>query len=78
MAALPITPPQVNIQSEGLAGSKSGILFGSNKYLLSAGSGAPTGGDDWAGPGSIAITDAGAIYTQTGTLATPVWTINAA
>lgn len=78
MAALPLTAPQVNIQSEGPAGSMAGLLFGSNKYLLSAGSGAPTGGDGWAGPGSVAITDAGALYTQTGTLATPTWTINAA
>ena len=69
MAALSVTAPQVNIVSEGPFGGQAGIMFGPGQYLIPCGTGAPTGGAGWAGPGSIAVTIAGAIYTQTGTLA---------
>lgn len=65
--------------TKGATGSKSGIMFGPEQYLLTA-PGALTDGTSgdgagWAGKGSmITRTDNGELYTNTGTKASPTWT----
>lgn len=72
--ALPISQPEAVTISEGIAGAGSGFLLGNNIYLLFH-DGVPTGGDDWAGPGTLVIDYTNSdVYMNTGTKASPSWT----
>jgi hypothetical protein len=74
MPALPVSQPHHNLTTEGVSASSEGIYIGNNIYILSI-AGVPTGGDGWAGIGTLVIDRTNKdIYMNTGTLATPTWT----
>ena len=72
--ALPVGEPPINLNTQGAAGFGSYINFAGNCWLGFY-AGVPTGGDGWAGPGSLIVDVTNFdIYMNTGTLATPTWT----
>ncbi len=74
MVALTTSAPTVNVYERGAVSAESGVHLGSDVWLLKA-AGVPTGGDGWAGPGSIVIDITNFdIYMNTNTKASPTWT----
>ena len=74
MAALPVTQPSHVMFDQGMISSHVGIHLGNGIYILYS-DGVPTGGDGWAGPGTLVVDYTNAdIYMNTGTQASPTWT----
>lgn len=64
---------------KGAIAAKSGVMFGDGVWLFTTATtpsdGTSGDGAGWAGKGSICVAlDAGEIYTNTGTKASPSWT----
>ncbi len=75
MAALPKTAPSHVMYDQGVISTNAGMMhLGGGRYL-GVTDGAPTGGDGWAGKGSVFIDYTNSdIYMNTGTVASPTWT----
>lgn len=74
MAALPTVLPVTGYSDGNFQLQGDFIRFGSNR-IIGFTTGAPTGGANVFGPGSLIVDYAsGEIYTNTGTLASPTWT----
>jgi len=72
--ALPVTQPAHVGFEPGMLSSNVGIHLGNSIYLLWH-DGVPTGGDGWAGQGTLVIDYTNEdIYMNTGTKASPTWT----
>lgn len=72
--ALPISSPGIAMEERGAAFIGVGIHLGHDVWIITH-AGVPTGGDGWAGVGSLAIDRTnGELYTNTGTKASPTWT----
>lgn len=70
---------QVASITKGAIGSKAGLMFGDGVWLFATATtpsdGTTGDGAGWAGKGSICVAlDAGEIYTNTNTKASPTWT----
>ncbi len=74
MAALSKTAPSHVMYDKGLISSSVGIHLGNSIYILFS-DGVPTGGDAWAGPGTLVIDYTNSdVYMNTNTKASPTWT----
>ena len=73
--ALPVTAPNAAQFEPGAAVIQAGFLLLGNDVYIGVHAGVPTGGDGWAGKGSLIIDRTnGELYTNTGTKASPTWT----
>lgn len=71
--ALDVSPPPVVHLQRGMILTDA-ICLGNDVYIIAV-AGTPTGGDGWAGPGTIVIDYSGfKIFQNTNTKASPTWT----
>ena len=72
--ALPTNSPSANVMSQGPISCNDFINMGGNRWL-GFHAGVPTGGTNWAGPGTVIVDYTNFdVYLNTNTLASPTWT----